>query len=178
MRRWKKKSATWTVMFGLLAVGLTVYVAYGADANSMDRSGQGSSGMSDQGSSGMTGQGGGQAMPGHEMTGQGGAQYTPNLINANKLIGKDIKNNQGQKIGSVTDVVLGPGRERVMFVVLSTGGTMGAAPRTWRCRGEHLIFRPAETPSRSTPPRNRSRALRSSTKAIGRPRAIRCGGSR
>lgn len=72
MRRWKKKSATWTVMFGLLAVGLTVYVAYGADANSMDRSGQGSSGMSDQGSSGMTGQGGGQAMPGHEMTGQGG----------------------------------------------------------------------------------------------------------
>ena len=111
MRTWSKTPATWAVIFGVLIAGLAVYTVYGQEA---DR---------------QPGQQGRQpsvsAQPGMSAQPGAGQQYSPKLINANKLIGKDVKDNKGQKIGTVEDVVLDSSRQRVGFVVISTGGVLG-----------------------------------------------------
>lgn len=44
---------------------------------------------------------------------------------ASELVGKDVKNPQGEDLGSIEDLYVDPERERVCFAVLSHGGVLG-----------------------------------------------------
>lgn len=50
-----------------------------------------------------------------------------------KLIGRDVINEQNEKIGEIDDFIIG--RDRVLFVILEVGGFLGL--------GEHLVAMPA-----------------------------------
>jgi len=56
---------------------------------------------------------------------QMGAQYRPLLEPANELIGMEIHNNQGQRLGALSEIVLEPNLNYVSYGVLSTGGFAG-----------------------------------------------------
>lgn len=51
---------------------------------------------------------------------------------AKQLIGRDVVNERGQKIGDIDDLIVG--RDRVLFSILGVGGLLGV--------GEHLIAVP------------------------------------
>jgi sporulation protein YlmC with PRC-barrel domain len=51
--------------------------------------------------------------------------FSPNLINANSLIGAEVTNRRGQDLGTIEEVVLNRQRDGVSYVALSTGGTWG-----------------------------------------------------
>ncbi len=135
MRTWSKRPAGYALIFGLLIAGLAVYTVYGQETGR--QSGQTSR------QPGMTGQQGQMAQPG--MSGQA-MQYSPKLVNANKLIGKEVRDSKGQKIGSVEDVVLDSSRQRVGFVVLSTGGTMGIGQKYFAVPWHALTIPTADEP--------------------------------
>src|SRR5688572_17909518 len=46
-------------------------------------------------------------------------------VRASKLIGKDVRNAQGEDLGDIKDIVLDMSTARVHYVVLSFGGVMG-----------------------------------------------------
>lgn len=48
-----------------------------------------------------------------------------NLINAEKVHGTDVYNTQGEKLGSIEDLVLDKVEGRVQYAVLSFGGFLG-----------------------------------------------------
>ena len=55
----------------------------------------------------------------------GAGQYQPVLYPADQLLSMQIKNNQGQTLGSLEDIVLEPGLNYVAYGVLSRGGVLG-----------------------------------------------------
>jgi len=52
-------------------------------------------------------------------------ESTSRDIRASKLIGMDVKNAQGDKLGKIDDVVVDIDNERAAYVVLSSGGALG-----------------------------------------------------
>jgi sporulation protein YlmC with PRC-barrel domain len=52
-------------------------------------------------------------------------KVAPDLSRARKLIGTDVIDTQGKKIGDVKDVVLDKTRDQVAYAVVSFGGTLG-----------------------------------------------------
>lgn len=52
-------------------------------------------------------------------------KLSPDLSRASKLIGADVIDTQGKKIGDVKDVVLDKSRGQVAYAVVSFGGTLG-----------------------------------------------------
>ena len=53
------------------------------------------------------------------------AQFQPKLEKAKDLIGAKVVNDKGERLGTITDVVLTPGRDAINYVVLSAGGAWG-----------------------------------------------------
>ncbi|MCE5325971.1 MAG: PRC-barrel domain-containing protein [Planctomycetaceae bacterium] len=49
-------------------------------------------------------------------------------LRAHDLLGTDVKNDRGEKVGSVKEIVLTPQRDRVDYVALSAGGKLFAVP--------------------------------------------------
>lgn len=47
------------------------------------------------------------------------------LIRSDKFIGARVQNSSGEKLGTIHDIVLGPGHRMVLYAVLSHGGAMG-----------------------------------------------------
>jgi sporulation protein YlmC with PRC-barrel domain len=56
---------------------------------------------------------------------QSASQFQPQLDRVNHLIGSDVLNDQGQKIGKVEDIVLDSHDRTINYVVVSYGGTLG-----------------------------------------------------
>lgn len=52
-------------------------------------------------------------------------QSTSRDMRASELIGKQVENAQGEKLGKIEDIVLDIDNERAMYVVLSVGGALG-----------------------------------------------------
>ncbi|RJF99291.1 PRC-barrel domain-containing protein [Noviherbaspirillum saxi] len=50
-------------------------------------------------------------------------------MRASQLIGKQVQNAQGEKLGKIEDIVLDIDNERASYVVLSSGGTLGVGDR-------------------------------------------------
>ena len=50
-------------------------------------------------------------------------------IRATKVLGTNVKNTNGEKIGEVKDVILDKQSNRIMFAVLSFGGFLGAGEK-------------------------------------------------
>jgi len=53
------------------------------------------------------------------------AKERADIYRASKLIGADVENLQGEKLGDIKDVVLDPETGRITYAVLSFGGFMG-----------------------------------------------------
>ena len=56
-------------------------------------------------------------------------KVAPDLSRASKLIGTDVVDTQGKKIGDVKDVVLDKSRGQVAYAVVSFGGTLGVGSK-------------------------------------------------
>ncbi|MCE5278743.1 MAG: PRC-barrel domain-containing protein [Planctomycetaceae bacterium] len=62
------------------------------------------------------------------------AQPAPGkVVRAHDLLGTDVKNDRGEKVGSVKDIVLSPQRDRVSYVALSANGKLFPIP--WQAFG-------------------------------------------
>jgi len=53
------------------------------------------------------------------------------LVRTNDIIGKDLKNDQGEKLGTVHDIVLTPDYRQASYVALSSGGTFGVGSKLY-----------------------------------------------
>ena len=119
----------WAVIFGLLTVGVSVYATYG------------------QGTAGQPQQPKDQPMPQQQgRMDQETMQYSPKLIDANKLIGKDVRNRQGQDLGQIEDVVLDPSRQRISYAVLSFGGLLGVGDKYFAVPWDALTIPTGDEP--------------------------------
>ncbi|MFH1574306.1 MAG: PRC-barrel domain-containing protein [Acidobacteriota bacterium] len=58
--------------------------------------------------------------------GRGGSEYITAIERASKLIGRDVKNRQGEELGEIENLYIDPDQDRVCFAVLSHGGVLGA----------------------------------------------------
>jgi Uncharacterized conserved protein len=79
-----------------------------------------------------------------------GAKTPTSFNKASKLIGMDVKNQQGEKLGDIKDVVIDFDGGKISYLVLSAGGTLGIGDKllavpvsAFACdtQGEHLILR-------------------------------------
>ncbi len=58
------------------------------------------------------------------------AQGQPTKFNkASKLIGMEVKNDQGETLGDIKDIVINPDNGTVAYAVMSTGGVLGVGER-------------------------------------------------
>ncbi len=62
------------------------------------------------------------------------------LGNASDLIGTKVDNQQGQNLGSVTDMVIDPSSGKVLYVVLSRGGVLGVGAKLYPVPWETLRY--------------------------------------
>ncbi len=53
------------------------------------------------------------------------------LVRTTQLIGKDVKNTQGEKLGTVHDIVLTPDYQQVSYVAVSYGGAFGIGSKLY-----------------------------------------------
>jgi sporulation protein YlmC with PRC-barrel domain len=53
------------------------------------------------------------------------------LVRAHELIGKEVKNTQGEDLGRIHDLVLTPDDQHVSYVALSSGGVMGVGSKLY-----------------------------------------------
>jgi sporulation protein YlmC with PRC-barrel domain len=57
------------------------------------------------------------------------AQTTGRNVRASKLIGSEVRNPQGEKLGEIKDLIVDVGNDRVHYAVLSFGGVMGVGDK-------------------------------------------------
>jgi sporulation protein YlmC with PRC-barrel domain len=57
------------------------------------------------------------------------AGFQPKLDRAKDLIGAKVVNDKGERLGTVADIVLTPGRDAISYVALSHGGTWGVGEK-------------------------------------------------
>lgn len=67
---------------------------------------------------------------------QGGAQF----VRTDQLVGADVENNNGEDLGSITDIVLSPDHKTVSYVVLTHGGTLGMGGERFAVPWQGLQF--------------------------------------
>ena len=58
-----------------------------------------------------------------------GAQHA-SLIEAERLIGMDVQNSQGEKLGEIEEIVLDRDRSRIVYAVVASGGFLGFGERS------------------------------------------------
>ena len=66
------------------------------------------------------------------------AKERADIYRASKLIGADVENLQGEKLGDIKDVVLDPETGRITYAVLSFGGFMGMGEKLFAIPFEAL----------------------------------------
>ncbi len=67
-------------------------------------------------------------------------------IRAKKVIGTNVKDSSGNKIGSIEDIVLDKESNTIMFAVVGFGGFLGMAENTIRFPGRRWTTRKVKTP--------------------------------
>lgn len=123
---------------GLLVVGLVATLgAYGLAAERSADKNQGAASQQDrsatppgsaqQGQQGTTQPGTAQPRPPAGQMPQPGQAMT--LVKTSELIGKDVKDAQGEKLGAIHDLVLTPDYRQVSYVAVSSGGVFGISSR-------------------------------------------------
>jgi len=65
----------------------------------------------------------------HQWTWQQSGTFTPMLVNANPLIGHDVTSPQGEKLGTITDLVFNNAQDRISYVAVQSGGMLGAGAK-------------------------------------------------
>jgi sporulation protein YlmC with PRC-barrel domain len=71
-------------------------------------------------------------------------KFQPKLEKANELIGAKVINQQGQRLGTVEDIVLTPQRDAISYVALSRGGVLGFGGRLYAVPWSAFEVRPQE----------------------------------
>lgn len=71
----------------------------------------------------------GEALAQDRSGGPSDTKVAPDLSRASKVIGTDVVNAQGKKIGDIEDVVLDRTRGQVAYAVVSFGGVMGVGSK-------------------------------------------------
>jgi uncharacterized protein YrrD len=90
---------------------------------------------------------------------------SPNEFNkASKLIGMEVRNEEGEKLGSIQDIVFDLDASRVSYAVLSSGGVLGV--------GDKLLAVPLSAFGRSTTD-DKCLILRATTQNIRQAESIR-----
>ncbi len=59
------------------------------------------------------------------------SEFTPHLQRLGDLIGRDVTNPNGQKLGSIDDIVLTTDQSRVSYAALSVGGVLGIGDKLY-----------------------------------------------
>ncbi len=67
----------------------------------------------------------------HRMQSQRQSQMQMQLQEASKLIGKDVKSPQGEKLGDIDDIVLTSDGNRIAYAVLASGGFLGLGQKLY-----------------------------------------------
>jgi len=114
----------WCQVCACAALAALLVVMIGTPVGAQEQQGQqGQQGMQQQGQPGQQGQEGAQQR-GQQQQGQQGPTSLA-VQGSNELIGMTVKNDQGEELGSVEDLVLTPDRNQVSYLVLSRGGLLG-----------------------------------------------------
>lgn len=66
--------------------------------------------------------------------------YSPYLLSANTMIGDEVRNNQGDDLGKIEDLMVDVSSSRVAYAVLSFGGFMGIGDKLFAVPLEALKF--------------------------------------
>lgn len=61
----------------------------------------------------------------------------PALMGADTLLGNDVYNLQGEKLGDIKEFMIHMATGRIAYAVLSFGGILGMGDKLSRCRGPH-----------------------------------------
>lgn len=66
------------------------------------------------------------------------------IVRASELMGEEVVNNQDEKLGDITDLILDPGQSRVSLAVVSAGGFLGIGEELFAVPWNKLAHRPDE----------------------------------
>jgi sporulation protein YlmC with PRC-barrel domain len=69
---------------------------------------------------------------------------TPIALSASTLIGDDVQNSKGEKLGKIEEIMLDLTAGRVLYAVLSFGGFLGIGDKLFAIPWEALIIDTAE----------------------------------
>lgn len=77
-----------------------------------------------------------------ELTGRAMPESKASLLKASELMGYSVKNEQGEELGTIEELVIDPQDGRITYAVLSVGGFLGMGDKLFAIPWETLTPRP------------------------------------